>query len=65
MLKSIQDLGKSLTRQQQQLVKGGNIGGLPCNSHQDCWNASPYLGPGDVSCRTHFFSGDRKVCVFN
>ena len=64
MLKNIENLGKSLTKTQQKEVKGG-VAGMICYSHSDCWNASMYLGPGDVSCRYSYFGGYYKVCVFN
>lgn len=65
MLKNIKNLGKSLTKKEQKEVNGGFVGGMPCRTNKDCWDASPYLGPGDVSCRYSFFGGGRKVCVFN
>jgi len=65
MLKRVKKLGEVLTRKEQKSISGGNIGGLPCNSNKDCWDASPYLGPGDVSCRYSFFGYSGKVCVFN
>jgi len=64
MIKNLKNLGKTLTKGQQKEVKGGNIGGSPCNNNADCWAMSPFFGPGDVSCRSSFFS-PHKVCVFN
>ncbi len=74
----MKNLGRKLSGKEQKEIKGGNIGnigGMFCRSHQDCWNASPYLGPGDVSCRSSNGSGEdgyynfgqrgNKVCVFN
>ena len=64
MIKNVKKLGSALTKEAQKSINGGNIGGMRCNSNSDCWDASPYLGPGDVSCRRSFFSSG-KVCVFN
>jgi len=66
MIKNVKKLGIVLTKEIQKEVKGGfNVGGMPCNSHRDCWDASPYLGPGDVSCRYSYFYPYQSVCVFN
>jgi len=64
MINKIKNLGKSLTKTQQREIQGGFIGGRRCNNNADCWALSPFLGPGDVSCRRSFFS-DQKVCQFN
>lgn len=64
MIKNLKTLGKTLNREEQKLVQGGNVAGMRCNTNKDCWDASPYLGPGDVSCGYGFFSSTR-VCVFN
>ncbi len=61
----MKNLGRKLSKQEQKQVHGGDVGGMPCNTNRDCWDASIFLGPGDVSCRTSFFSGGRKVCVYN
>lgn len=63
MLKTIQTLGQSLTKEQQQEIKGGSAG-MPCNTNRDCWDSHPYLGPGDISCRYNPW-GHGKVCQFN
>ncbi|WP_298320813.1 hypothetical protein [uncultured Aquimarina sp.] len=64
MIDKIKNLGNSLNKEQQKEINGGNIAGRRCNSNSDCWNMSPFLGPGDVSCRYTPFSGF-KVCLFN
>ncbi|MBQ4822710.1 hypothetical protein [Aquimarina sp. MMG016] len=64
MIKNLENFGKSLTKEQQKEINGGNIGGRRCNTNRDCWDSSPFLGPGDVSCRYSPFSSF-KVCVFN
>lgn len=65
MLKNIQNLGASLTKKEQQNITGGFVAGMPCRTNRDCWEAHPFLGPGDVSCRFNSFMGGRRVCVFN
>lgn len=64
MLKNIQDLGTPLSKQQQQQVNGG-VAGMPCRTNADCWRNHPFLGPGDVSCRSDFWIPGRRVCIFN
>lgn len=64
MIKNLKTLGVVLTKTEQKSINGGSIAGLPCNSSKDCWDASPYLGPGDVSCRQSPFNSF-KVCVYN
>lgn len=63
MLKSMKDLGQSLTKEQQRQIKGG-FAPTPCNTNGDCWNSHPYLGPGDVSCRYSSWNY-RKMCQLN
>ncbi len=67
MTNKMKNLGRVLSSKEQKVISGGHIGGMPCRSNRDCWDASPYLGPGDVSCRysPFGFSGGNKVCVFN
>ncbi|MFD2561961.1 hypothetical protein [Aquimarina rubra] len=64
MINNIKKLGTVLTRTQQKTINGGNIAGRRCNTNSDCWDLSPFLGPGDVSCRYSSFSS-YKVCQFN
>ena len=64
MLKNVARLGKSLTKEDQKNVTGG-YPGMRCNTNADCWESSPYLGPGDISCRYGYFGTGYKVCVFN
>jgi len=65
MVKSIQNFGKSLTKNQQKEIHGGfdNPGGRICTRHTDCYGSHPFLGPGDISCRYSF--GGVKRCIFN
>ncbi len=64
MINKIKNLGNSLTKEQQRKINGGSVAGRRCNTNADCWNLSPFLGPGDVSCRNSPFSSYR-VCQFN
>ena len=67
MLKNIQKLGTSLSKNEQQQISGG-FAGMPCTSNKQCWDSIPFLGPGDISCVINpFGSGDRsdRVCMFN
>ncbi len=64
MLKSIKNLGESLTKEQQREVKGGFNLPRTCRTNRDCLAGSPFLFPGDVSCRFSFLFGS-KTCVFN
>ncbi len=65
MIKNVKKLGKTLTKAEQKTLKGGaGVAGMRCNTNRDCWDASPFLGPGDVSCGYNFFSPYR-VCVYN
>ncbi len=64
MLKNIENLGKSLSKKEQREVSGG-WGTVYCNSHRDCWDAYPFLGPGDVSCRDSVYGWGQRVCIFN
>ncbi len=63
MLKTIENLGKSLTKDQQREVKGGF--NLPrfCRTNRDC-QVFP-LGPGDVSCVGGGRFGPWGSCIFN
>ncbi|AUC14675.1 hypothetical protein BTO06_05760 [Tenacibaculum sp. SZ-18] len=64
MLKNIENLGKSLSKKEQKQVEGG-FGNIPCRTNRDCWNAYPFLGPGDVSCRNSWTGWGGRVCIFN
>ena len=64
MLKTIKNLGESLTKEQQRKVKGGFFG-LPrfCRSNRDC--IVPPLGIGDVSCVGGSRFSYNGRCIFN